>query len=90
MEINVLENEKNSLTFEVKGADHTFCNAFKEELSKIEDIDIATYTISHPLVGVPKFFVKTKKSSPKKAIEAAIKALKDKNKDFLKNYKAMK
>jgi DNA-directed RNA polymerase subunit L len=90
MNIKVLENEKNSLTFEVEGADHTFCNAFKEELASLPDVNIATYSINHPLVGVPKFFLKTIKDSPKKAIDAAIKNLRAKNQDFLKQYNSLK
>lgn len=90
MIINVLENEKNSLSFELKGADHTFCNALKVELSNLDDVSVATYTISHPLVGVPKFVVKTKKDSPKKALEVAVKNLRSVNAEFLKGFKSLK
>ncbi len=86
MEINVLENKKESLVFELKGAGHTLCNAVKEELREDSDINVATYNIEHPLVGSPKFFVKGK--NPKKSLEKAIKNLKDKNKEFLKSFKA--
>ena len=87
MEIKVIENTKNSLVFELKEADHTFCNAFKEELTVLDDVNIATYNVSHPLVGVPKFFVKTKKSEPLKSIKKALDNLKNKNKEFSKVYK---
>ncbi len=91
MELNVLENKKNKLVFELSGVGHTFCNALKEELRNNESVTITTYNISHPLVGKPKFFVETKGSeTPKKALEKAITALKSKNTQFLKEYKSMK
>ena len=32
MEIKILDDKKNKLVIEVKGADHTLCNALKTEL----------------------------------------------------------
>ena len=91
MEINVLENKKNKLVFELSGAGHTFCNALKEELRSNDSVSLTTYNISHPLVGRPKFFVETKgNEAPKKALEKAITGLKTKNTQFLKEYKSMK
>lgn len=84
MEINVLEKSKNKLVFELKGSDHTFCNLLKEELRQQSDIDVVTYVINHPLVGIPKFFLETKKDDPKKSLEKAVKSLESKNKEFLK------
>ena len=90
MEVNVLENKKNYLVFELKGVDQTFCNAVKEELSMLADVDIATYSVSHPLVGVPKFHLRTKAKEPQKAISEAVKNLKAKNQEFLKAFKGLK
>jgi len=85
MEINVLENKKNRLVFELPGTDHTLCNSLKEELHNVKDVEVATYAIKHPLVGVPKFIVEAK--DPKKALLEAAKALKKRNKAFLTAFK---
>ena len=85
MELKILENKKSRMVFELKGEDHTFCNALKEELLKNKNIDIATYAITHPLVRIPKFIIETKGSeTPKEALNFAIISLKKKNADFLK------
>ena len=84
MKLKVLESSKTKLMFELEGADHTFCNVLKDKLVQEKDVEIATYTISHPLVGKPVFIVETSKIEPKKAILSAIKSLKDTNTEFLK------
>lgn len=87
MEIKVLENDKNRILFELKGADHTFCNTLKKELIGITGVELATYAIEHPQVGVPKILIETKgATSPKKALEKAIDSLKKDNKEFLKAF----
>ncbi len=84
MEINVLEKQKDKLVFELKNTNHTFCNYLKDELRNDKDVDVASYTISHPLVGVPKFFLKAKE--PTNSLNKAIKELKKKNKELQKNF----
>lgn len=87
MEIKVLENEKNRLVFELLGGDHTLCNAIKKDLIALKDVQLASYAIEHPQVGIPKMVIETTgKLTPKKALEDAIKNLKAKNKDFLAKF----
>lgn len=90
MEIKVLENTKKRLVFELKGADHTLCNMLKAELWKNKDVDIATYSIAHPLVGIPKVIVETKTGEPKKAILKAIEGIQETNKEFVTKFKRLK
>lgn len=91
MKITIIENKAQKLVFELDGVDHTFCNALKDEVKKNDAVSISTYTISHPLVGKPKFFIETKKSEkPIDAVIKAIDALKKDNTAFLKAYKSMK
>jgi DNA-directed RNA polymerase subunit L len=59
MEINVLEEKAKRLVFELKGEDHTLCNALREELWNDKSVTVAAYNINHPLVGVPKFIIET-------------------------------
>lgn len=79
MELTVVESTKSRMVFELPGADHTFCNALKEELWEDKDVSVATYIVKHPLIPVPKFILEAK--DPKKALAAACTRLE-------KNYKA--
>jgi len=90
MEIIVLKNKANKLTFELEGVGHTFCNALKNELREDSNVSIATYNISHPLQAKPKFFLETSKGKPVDALQKAIKGLKKKNSEFVKEFNSMK
>jgi DNA-directed RNA polymerase subunit L len=91
MKLAIIENKTQKLVFELEGADHTLCNALNDEMKKDESVSVTTYTISHPLVGKPKFFVETKKGKkPIDAVNEAISNLKKQNATFLKTFKSMK
>jgi len=91
MKITIIENKAQKLTFELEGADHTFCNALKDEIRKNDAVNVSTYSISHPQVGKPKFFIETKKGEkPTDAVMKAIDNLKKENNAFLKAFKTMK
>lgn len=83
MEIIVLEKKKDRLVFEIKGADHTLCNALKDELWNDKDVTAATYAIDHPMKGIPEFILETKANDPVKALQAAIVRLQKQNKELL-------
>src|SRR3989338_9638141 len=77
MKINVLEEKKNKIVFEVDGVGHTFINALKNEMWNDEHIKIATYSIRHPIISKPKMIIETDgNESPKAAITNAINRLK--------------
>lgn len=82
MEITVLESKKHRIVFELRGVDHTFCNALKQELWNDETVKVSAYAISHSLVGVPKFVVEST-GDVKEALSAASKRLQKRNKEFL-------
>jgi DNA-directed RNA polymerase subunit L len=91
MELVVLSDTKDTLTFELKGEGHTFCNGLKKELYADSAVKEATYTIRHPLVGIPEFLVHTDgKKAPRAALKDAVKRLHERNKDFLKSFKSLK
>jgi DNA-directed RNA polymerase subunit L len=90
MEINILEEKKDFLKFEIIGEEHTFCNALKNELWKDKDVDYATYRIAHPLKGIPTMIIKTKGKSPKEVLLKAVERLKSKDKKFLEELKKVK
>ena len=60
MKINVLRHEKNELQIELVGEGHSFCNALQSALLKDETLDFVGYRISHPLVGNPTIYIRTK------------------------------
>ena len=76
MEITIVEEDTSRLLFEVDGMTHTLANALKFELRNDDSVKIVGYQISHPLVGIPRFVIETKKgSSARKSVEAAVKRL---------------
>ena len=87
MEMNILEDLKTKIVFELVGEDDTFCNVLKEELWNDSDVDAAAYNVKHPLVSSPVFIVETKKGDPRKALKGAVDRLKKTNKEFLTAFK---
>ncbi|MEK6854298.1 MAG: DNA-directed RNA polymerase subunit L [Nanoarchaeota archaeon] len=76
MELAILEETPKRLVFEVKGQGHTLCNGLKSKLWKNKHVKVATYTISHPLVGIPKMVVETDgEVKPRKAVGDAAETL---------------
>lgn len=89
MEFNVKEESKTRIVFELKGETHTFCNALKHALVSTSGVTIATYRISHPLIGIPEFIVETKGIEPRKAIKEALKTLQKQVDEFAKEIKKL-
>ena len=87
MELNILEDKKKRLVFEIKGEDHTFCNVLREELTNDEAVSIAAYNVSHPLIGIPKFIIETNNDKePRKALKDALSRLHKKNDSLAKQF----
>jgi len=75
MELNILEEKKDRLVFEVKGEGHTLSNAIRKELWNDEHVKVATYAVEHPLIEVPHFILETDGADPKKTLLAATKRI---------------
>tara|TARA_Y100000310_G_scaffold335367_2_gene417239 strand:- start:852 stop:1121 length:270 start_codon:yes stop_codon:yes gene_type:complete len=84
MELNILEESKKRMVFELKGEDHTFCDLLKETLWKVKGVEVASYRIEHPLVGVPKFLIETKGIEPREALKKALTSIKKQATEFKK------
>ncbi len=84
MNLKILEESKKRMLFEIEGEDHTFCNALKRELNETQGVSVATYTIDHPLLGVPRFLVETTSVAPQEALKTAAESLKKQWKEFKK------
>lgn len=85
MNVKIIEDKANRLMFEVEGANQTISNALKRQLFEDEDVKVAGYHVSHPLVGTPRFIIETKRGTePRKAVLEACKHLKKKAEDLSK------
>jgi len=82
MEIKVLEKTKKRLVFDLVGADHTLCNALKNELWNDKSVQTAAYNVEHPLKGIPRMIVETSAKDPTKVLADAAARLSKKNKEF--------
>ena len=87
MQVRILDDKKNRIIIEVKGADHTLCNAIKSELYNDKHIKIATYSIRHPQIGIPQMIVETDgDESPRNALINAVQRLHKTNEKFKKDF----
>jgi len=87
MEINVIEEKKNRMSFEIKGEGNTFCNLLKDELWNDKHVTVAAYNIKHPLIGVPFMIVETDDKSQKQALISAAERVADKAEKLKKEAK---
>ncbi len=74
MKVDILEETKNRLVFEVD-EDHAFCNALKDELNEIDDVKVASYSKRHPLIDKPRFIIETSSGSSRDVVTKAAKNL---------------
>ena len=87
MEIEILEDKKDKLIFEVD-ENVGFVNAIKNELWNDSKGKVATHFVKHPLVGKTKMIIETEGgASPKKALEGAVSRLKKLNDKFAADIK---
>jgi len=71
MEIEIVNKGEDSITIKIIGEDHTFCNVLRKVLQSDESVSAAAYSIAHPLLEHPKFYVKVKKGRPETALTRA-------------------
>ncbi len=87
MEVKILDDKKNKIILEIKGVDHTLCNALKAELWNDKHVKIATYSIRHPQISIPQVIVETDgEVSPKNALINAVQRLHKNNEKFKKEF----
>ena len=90
MEIEVMENKKESIEFRIKGERHTFPQLLKFHLLKDPKVEFASYKLNHPHDKDSIFALKTKGKSPKTALLDASKKIAEEAKDFKKCLKSVK
>ena len=72
MEVSVINKTKNELEIEVRGANETLLGPLMNHTLANPDVDYASYYMGHIVLDHPKFYVRTKKGTPKKAIPKAV------------------
>jgi DNA-directed RNA polymerase subunit L len=88
MELDKIKEDSDMIEIELKGESVGFANLLKEELWNDENVDEAAYVKEHPYMSEPKIYLKMKgKSSPRVAMERAIKRLHVKIEDLQKEFK---
>lgn len=73
MEVQILEEKKDKIVFEIQGQSHTLSNALRKELWNDEHVKVAAYAVEHPLLDIPRFVLETDGADPRKTLQAAAK-----------------
>jgi len=92
MKVQVLKKTSNELKIEIEGEGHSLCNVLQKVLIEDDTVDMAGYTIPHPLLSRAIVDVRTKeKRKPEDAIKDAVKKIRTQNKELRKSFeKALK
>ena len=73
MEVKILKKSHNELKMEATGEGHTFCNVIQKALLKDKRVDMAGYSVPHPLTSNPVIYVRTRgQSKPETVLRDAI------------------
>ncbi len=83
MDIKFISKTKDVLEVEVD-EDEGFVDTLKEKLLQDRNVEMAYYTIRHPLTDKPKLFIKMKKGSSEEALKKAVRAYTKEIADFEK------
>ena len=75
MEVSVVDKSKNELEIEVRGANETLLGPLMNHTLANPDVDYASYYMGHIVLDPPRFYVRTKKGTPKKAIKKAVETI---------------
>lgn len=92
MKVQILKKTSNELKIEIEGEGHSLCNVLQKVLIEDDTVDMAGYTIPHPLLSRAVVDVRTKeKRKPEDAMKDAVKKIRTQNKEFRKSFeKALK
>ena len=74
-EVSVVDKSKNELEIEVRGANETLLGPLMNHTLANPDVDYASYYMGHIVLDYPRFYVRTKKGTPKKAIKKAVETI---------------
>ena len=72
MEVSVVNQSKNELEIEIRGANETLLGPLMNHTLADTNVDYASYYMGHIVLDHPRFYVRTKKGTTKKAIKKAV------------------
>jgi DNA-directed RNA polymerase subunit L len=88
LRIKTIKKTKDELKLEIEGESHTFCNLLQNTLVEDRSVKIAGYDTPHPLTEKSIMYIKVKKdSTPRKALEHALKKISQRTDEFLSEFK---
>ena len=70
MEVTVVNKTKNELEFEIHGASETLLGPLMNHT--LANVEYASYYMGHIVLDNPKFYVRTKKGTPKASVLKAV------------------
>jgi len=89
MKVKVLKKTANEMKIEIEDEGHTFCNALQKAMIEDENIEIAGYDISHPLVANPIVTIRTReRHKPEVALRKAAEKIRDRTREFRKSFES--
>ena len=72
MEVSVVNQSKNELEVEIRGVNETLLGPLMNHTLADTNVDYASYYMGHIVLDHPRFYVRTKKGTPKKAIQKSL------------------
>mgnify|MGYP001154955652 CR=1 FL=1 len=92
LQLKVLRRTSEEMKIEVEGEGHTFCNLLESVLLEDEDIEFASYDITHPLISNPVVSIRTKNGKkPEEALKGAVEKILQRGKELSEGFdKALK
>ena len=75
MEVSLLKNTKTELEIEIKGASETLLIPLLNKTLSDSKVDYASYYTGHIILDDPRFYLRTKKSTPNTVLKAATQAV---------------
>ena len=86
MEVKILKDEAQEISFELIGADPSLPQLLVEKLNADKSVEFAAYKVDHPIIANPIVVVKTKKAKAKDAVVAALKLVAQDMEEFKKRF----
>jgi DNA-directed RNA polymerase subunit L len=86
MEVKIMKDDSEELTFELTGADYSLPQLLVEKLNADKSVQFAACKVAHPLVGNPVVTVRTKKEKPMAVVIRALKEMTGDISDFRKKF----
>ena len=75
MEVSLLKNTKTELEIKIRGASETLLIPLLNKTLADSKVDYASYYTGHIILDDPRFYLRTKKSTPKVVLKTATEAV---------------